>query len=78
MSLTLQRLDAVLLHHDAELQHELGRALQEGLQQPQHADVRALEHHPPVEVAAAVLSLPPALQPQVQRAEVPAQGWVGG
>lgn len=56
----------------AELQHQLRRAAQEGLQQTQHAHVRALEQHPPVEVAPQPLPAPAALQPQVQGAQVPA------
>lgn len=54
---------AALIHQEAELQHQLRGAAQEGLQQPQHAHVRALEQHTPVEVAPQPLSAPPALQP---------------
>lgn len=70
---TLQRLGPVLLDHDAELQDQLGRRLQEGLQQPQHVDVGVLEHHGPVP-AALVLLLPPRHDAQVQGPDVPAGG----
>lgn len=65
---------AAAVHQEAELQHELRRAAQEGLQQAQHAHVRALEQHPPVEVAPEPLPAPAALQPQVHGAQVPAGG----
>ena len=69
---TLQRLGPVLLDHDAELQNQLRRWLQEGLQQPQHVDVCVLEHHRPVP-APLMLLLPPRHDAQVQRPDVPAQ-----
>lgn len=65
---------AAAVHQEAELQHELRRAAQEGLQQAQHAHVGALEQHPPVEVAPQPLPAPAALQPQVHGAQVPAEG----
>ena len=68
--LTLQPLRPVPLNHDAELQHQLGRTLQEGLQQAQHVHVCVLEHHGPVP-APLVLPLPPRLDPQVQSSDVP-------
>lgn len=70
---TLQRLGSVLLDHDAELQDQLRCGLQESLQQPQHVDVRVLEHHGPVP-APLVLLLPPRHDAQVQRPDVPAGG----
>jgi len=72
--LTLQPLRPVALDHDAELQHQLRRALQEGLQQAQHVDVGVLEHHGPVE-APLVLLLPVALYAEVHGADVPGTGW---
>lgn len=79
MGLTRQqfRLSA-MVDQQAELQHQLRRATQEGLQQTQHAHVRALEQHPPVEVAPQPLPAPTALQPQVQGAQVPAREVVLG
>lgn len=71
-SLTLQRQDLAGLDHDAELQHQLGGALQEGLEQPQHADVRALEHHAPVVVTPLGVAVPAALNAQIQGVDVPA------
>lgn len=68
---TLQRLGPVLLNHDAELQDQLRRGLQERLQQPQHVDVRVLEHHGPVP-APLVLLLPTRHDAQVQSPDVPA------
>lgn len=70
---TLQRLGSVLLDHDAELQDQLRRRLQEGLQQAQHVDVGVLEHHGPVP-PPLVLLLPPRHDAQVQRPDVPAGG----
>lgn len=61
----------VAVDHDAELQYQLGGALEEGLQQPQHADVSALKHHSPVIVLPLVLPPPAALHTQVQCVEVP-------
>lgn len=69
--LTLQCLGTVLLDHDAELQDQLGRRFQEGLQQPQHVDVSVLEHHGPVP-ATLVLLLPPRHDAQVEGPDVPA------
>lgn len=69
---TLKRQDLLGVDHDAELQNQLRCALQEGLQQTQHADVGALEHHAPVEVTALGVSVPPALHAQVQSVDVPA------
>lgn len=68
---TLQRLCSVLLDHYGELQDQLGSRLQEGLQQPQHVDVRVLEHHGPVP-PPLVLLLTPRHDPQVQGPDVPA------
>ncbi len=68
---TLQRLGPVLPDHDAELQDQLRCRFQESLQQPQHVDVRVLEHHGPVP-APLVLLLPARHDAQVQRPDVPA------
>lgn len=68
--LTLQPLSLVALDHDAELQHQLRGALQEGLQQPQHVDISILVHHGPVETPL-VLLLPVALYAEVHGADVP-------
>lgn len=70
---TLERQNLLGGDHDAELQNQLRRALQEGLQQTQHADVSALEHHPPVEVAPLRVSMPTALHAQVESVDVPVQ-----
>ena len=75
--LTLQPLRPVPLNHDAELQHQLGRTLQEGLQQAQHVDVRILVHHGPVE-STLVLLLTMALNAQIHGADVPASRWERG
>lgn len=66
MGLTRQqfRLSAAV-DQQAELQYQLRRAAQEGLQQTQHAHIRALEQHLPVEVAPQPLPAPAALQSQV-------------
>lgn len=69
-ALTLQPLSLVALDHDAELQHQLRGALQEGLQQPQHVDIGILVHHGPVETPL-VLLLPVALDAEVHGADVP-------
>lgn len=69
-ALTLQPLSLVALDHDAELQHQLRGALQEGLQQPQHVDIGILVHHGPVETPL-VLLLPVALYAEVHGADVP-------
>lgn len=69
-ALTLQPLSLVALDHDAELQHQLRGALQEGLQQPQHVDIGVLVHHGPVETPL-VLLLPVALDAEVHGADVP-------
>lgn len=69
-ALTLQPLSLVALDHDAELQHQLRGALQEGLQQPQHVDISILVHHGPVETPL-VLLLPVALYAEVHGADVP-------
>lgn len=69
-ALTLQPLSLVALDHDAELQHQLRGALQEGLQQPQHVDIGILVHHGPVETPL-VLLLPVALDAKVHGADVP-------
>lgn len=61
----------VAVDHDAELQHELRRALQESLQQPQHVDVSALEHQTPVEMTLTRVAMPTALHSQVQGVDVP-------
>lgn len=68
---TLQCLGTVLLDHDAQLQDQLRRRLQESLQQPEHVDVCILEHHGPVP-ATLVLLLPPRHQAKVERPNVPA------
>ena len=70
---TLQSLGPVLLDHDAELQDQLRRRLQERLQQPQHVDVGVLEHHGPVP-APLVLLLPARHDAQIQRPDVPVGG----
>lgn len=72
-ALTLQPLSLVALDHDAELQHQLRGALQEGLQQPQHVDIGILVHHGPVETPL-VLLLPVALYAEVHGADVPVGG----
>lgn len=51
----------VVVDQQAELQHQLWRAAQEGLQQTKHAYICALEQHPPVEVAPQLLPAPAAL-----------------
>lgn len=71
MNLTLQGQDLVGLDHDAQLQHQLGGALQEDLQQAQHADVGTLEHQAPVVMALLVVPPPAALHPQVQGVDIP-------
>ncbi|TNN82567.1 hypothetical protein EYF80_007085 [Liparis tanakae] len=53
-------LGVVALNHDAELQHQLRGAFQEGLEQAQHVDIGVLVHHSPVETPL-VLLLPVAL-----------------
>lgn len=68
---TLQCLGPILLDHDAELQDQLGRRLQEGLQQPQHVDVSILEHHGPVPTTLMLL-LPSRHDAQVEGPNVPA------
>lgn len=59
------------LDDDAELQDELWRALQEGGEQVEHADIRILVHHLPVEPPAVVLSAAPAPDAQVDGVEIP-------
>lgn len=59
------------LDDDAELQDELRRALQEGGEKVEHADISVLVHHPPVEPPAVVLAAPPAPDAQVDGAEIP-------
>ncbi|TNN73305.1 hypothetical protein EYF80_016468 [Liparis tanakae] len=59
------------LDHDAELQHQLRGALQEGLEQTQHADIGALKHHAPVVVSALGVSVPAALHTQIQGVDIP-------
>lgn len=70
-SLTLEGQHLPGVDHDAELQDQLGGALQEGLQQAQHADISALKHHAPVVVAALGVSVPTALHAQIQSVYIP-------
>lgn len=70
-SLTLEGQHLPGVDHDAELQNQLGGALQEGLQQAQHADISALKHHAPVVMAALGVSVPAALHAQVQSMYIP-------
>lgn len=79
--LTLQREDGVPVDHDAQLQDELGRRLQEGFQEAEHGDVSALEHQPPVEVAPGSGAVPAALSAQVEGVDISEdqrqkQGWI--
>lgn len=55
-ALTLEGLQAVSLYDNAELQHQLGSALQEGGEQVQHAYVCVLVDHLPVKPPPAILS----------------------
>lgn len=71
-SLTLEGKHLLGVNHDAELQNQLGGALQEGLQQAQHADISALEHHAPVVMAALGVPVPTALHAQIQSVYIPA------
>lgn len=71
MCFTLQGQYVVAVDHDAELKNELRSALQEGLQQPQHVDVSALEHQTPVEVMLPGAAMPTALHSQVQGVDIP-------
>lgn len=73
-SLTLQWQDCVAVDHDAELQDELRRRLQEGLQEAEHCDISALKHQPPVEVAAWYVAVPAAQGSQVEGVDVPVRG----
>ena len=59
------------MDHDAQLEDELRRRLQEGLQQAEHGDVSALKHQPPVEMAAGTVAVPTALGAQVEGVDVP-------
>lgn len=70
-ALTLKGQHLTGLDHDAELQHQLRGALQEGLKQTQHADIGALEHHAPVVVSALGVSVPAALHAQIQGVDIP-------
>lgn len=70
--LTLKGQHLTGLDHDAELQHQLRGALQEGLEQTQHADICALKHHAPEVVAALGVPVPAALHAQIQGVDVPA------
>lgn len=72
-TLTLKGQHLTGLDHDAELQHKLRGALQEGLEQTQHADIGALEHHAPVVVAALRVPVPAALHAQIQGVDIPVQ-----
>ena len=55
-ALTLEGLQAVSLYDDAELQHQLGSALQERGKQVKHAHVRVLVDHLPVKPPPVILS----------------------
>lgn len=70
-TLTLEGQHLTGLDHDAELQHQLRGALQEGLEQTQHADISALKHHAPVVVTALGVSVPAALHAQIQGVDIP-------
>lgn len=59
------------LDDDAELQDELRRALQEGGEQVEHADISVLVHHPPIEPPAVVLTTASAPDAQVDGVEIP-------
>lgn len=59
------------MDHDAQLEDELRGRLQEGFQEAEHGDVSALEHQPPVEVAAGPIAVPTALGAQVEGVDVP-------
>ena len=69
--LTLQWEDLVAMDHDAELQYQLGGALEEGLQQAQHVDVGALKHQAPVEVPPLQVAVEAALHAQEQDVNIP-------
>ena len=71
-TLTLEGQHLTGQDHDVELQHQLRGALQEGLEQTQHADISALKHHAPVVVTALGVSVPAALHAQVQGVDIPA------
>lgn len=70
-TLTLKGQHLSGLVHDAELQNQLGGALQEGLKQTEHADIGALKHHAPVVVPALGVPVPAALHTQIQGVDVP-------
>lgn len=72
-TLTLKWQHLTGLDHDAELQHELRGALQEGLEQTQHADIGALKHHAPVVMAPFGVPVPAALDAQIQSVDIPVQ-----
>ena len=59
------------MNHDAELQHQLRSALQEGLKEAEHVDVSTLEHQAPVEVTSLPIAMPTALGAQVQGMDIP-------
>lgn len=58
------------MNHDAKLEDELRRGLQEGLQQAKHGNVGALKHQPPVEVTTGPVAVPSALGAQVKRVDI--------
>lgn len=58
------------MNHDAQLQDELRRRLQEGLQQAEHGNVGAFEHQPPVEMTTGPVAVPPALGAQVEGVDI--------
>lgn len=78
VELTLKRQHLTGVDHDAELQHQLGSALQEGLKQTQHADIGALKHHAPVVVTPLGVSMPAALHSQIQGVDIPVHHRIQG
>lgn len=75
---TLHSLELVCLDNNAELQHQLWSALQEGGQQMQHAHVCKLVHHPPVVAPALRLGTLTALNAQIDGVDIPERGGGGG
>lgn len=71
---TLHCLELVCLYNDAQLQHQLRRALQKGGQEMQHAHIRKLIDHPPVITPALCLSTLMASNAQVDGVEIPGGG----
>lgn len=71
VALTLKGQHLTGLDHDGELQNQLRGALQERLEQTQHADISSLEHHAPVVVAPLGIPMPATLHTQVKGVDIP-------